>query len=690
MADSVIPFANFKEQEQYLADRGLDRFTIEKLGLEIRTATWLHENGFPKVPGLSRGIVWRLRDPEGAATGKLGARVFYQQGIITNPDKPKFLPPKGQVPGVYFSPLNPKLEYGDKVYVCESYLKADICALLGFYAVGVSGCWGWSYKKQLNWDFALLPWSDLALKPIVCMDSNVNEDNHKLWLAARRLCAAMEVEHQVSGGIIVLPKPKGDKDWGLDDYYIKHGRDATQDYLHGDVEPLPSKVSDKLSLMAGKVVLIEQTAELARVKDGLLMKRNDFENFHYADWVVWNEDDKPIPVAKAYMKWPDRVVVNQLVYLPGQERLKVPEHYNLWEKSDCVPLAANTEYFTSWMQDCFSDPVAREFIYDWWAWQLQNMGGKLNTGLIIVGPPGIGKGWITAIMVKILGDHNVASVPLTVLEKHFNAEVATKQLFVVEETDEVGGSSQIVYNKLKDMITNPRLRLERKGVDAQMIDNVLNVFLTGNQVGIFKLDSADRRFMVAEADGPMANDLEYWEPRWEWLRTGGGAEAVYALLLRRDLARFNAKGMAPMTTAKKDMIEITHTSMELWIESLVSNPEDILIAGQAPVDGCVASAKELAWLYLEGKVQMQEVDRVIATKMNAALKNARVPVVNDGKKIKPTGGIPTTYFQIRQLPSPVHSWSAIVKDRLFWARLKETEMGQVASRPENGSQPTKY
>jgi len=63
-----------------------------------------------------------------------------------------------------------------------------------------------------------------------------------------------------------------------------------------------------------------------------------------------------------------------------------------------------------------------------------------------------------------------------------------------------------------------------------------------------------------------------------------------------------------------------------------------------------------------------------------------VPVANNGKKIKPTGGIPTTYFVVRQLPQEVWNWSALVKDRLFWLHLAASEQGQVAGNGDNGSQ----
>jgi hypothetical protein len=684
MADSPFIFDDFKDQLKYLQDRGLDEITTKRLGLEVKTATWLHEQGFPKVPGLSRGIVWRLRDLRGVETGKLGAKVFYQKGIIADTDKPKFLPPKGQVPGIYYSPLAnwDKLKYGQRIFICESYLKADICAMLGFHAIGVSGCWGWSHGKELLWDFKDLPWRDEGLVPVICMDSDVNPDNPKLYNAARKYNAEMAVRCGVHAEIIVLP---GDAKQGLDDYYVSEGKAKTIALLEGESEPLPDAMSDHLKIMGTEVAVIDQIARLVRIDDGLLMSRGDFENLHYADRQVWTEDGKPIPVAKQYLKWEPRTVVNELVYRPGEERIKVPLFYNAWKGMGVEPLAANTDLFTSWIDDCFATEVEREFILDWWAWQLQNLGGKLTTGLVMVGPPGIGKGWVTAIFAKIFGRDNVASVPLTVLERHFNAEVATKQLFVVEETDEVGSNNQTVYNKLKDMITNPILRLEKKGVDAIYIENHLNVFLTGNQVGIFKLDASDRRFMVAEATAEgIANNPEYWDRRWEWLADGAGAEAVYALLLRRDLARFNPNGMAPMTAAKQDMIEITHQPLDLWIADLVASPEDVLVAGQSEVDGSLCSARELCWLYHEGRTSMVDLDKKEIASMNRALKNARVPCFP--KKIKPKGGVATNYFIIRPLPQTYLSAASLVNERLFWMHLNASEQGKVADQAPEGSQ----
>jgi len=680
---SAFQFTDFKEQLEYLHDRGIDDITIKRLGLEVKTATWLKEQGFPQVPGLARGIVWAMRDINGQVTGKLGARVFYSKGIIVDQDKPKFLPPKGQVPGVYFSPLVDwdKLEYGQRIFICESYLKADIAALLGFHAIGVSGCWGWSYNKELNWDFNTIPWEQ-GLIPVVCFDSNVNQENVKLWQAARRLSAALEVKHRVRTEIAILPPPK-EGDWGLDDYYREHGKDATRQLLLSDAEPLVTAMTDHLTVMSTEVCYAREIARFIEVDTGLIMTRGDFENATYANRIVWNEDGKPVSVAKSYTRWEKRTEVNSVVYRPGSERLMVPEYYNLWRGMGVEPLAADATLFTEWVETVFTTSEAHYFL-DWWSYQLQHLGGKLTTSLVVVGPPGIGKGWITAIMERIFGTENVSKIPITVLERHFNADVAAKQLLIVEETDEVGGNSQAIYNKLKDMITSTTIRLEKKGVDPVLIPNTLNCFLTGNQIGIFKLDSHDRRFAVLEAREPdsslaVANSQSYWDKRWEWLEEAGPS-AVYAHLLGRDLARFNPHGMAPMTSAKKDMIEVRQGTMEGWLDELWHHPDEVLQSGHSEVDGCLASAKELMWLFLGGRVPMHEIDREQVTKMNRALKNARFELANDGKKIKDLDGYPTRYFIIRPLVNPISGWGDLVKDRLFWQRL-------VASQRESSSQP---
>jgi hypothetical protein len=143
--------------------------------------------------------------------------------------------------------------------------------------------------------------------------------------------------------------------------------------------------------------------------------------------------------------------------------------------------------------------------------------------------------------------------------------------------------------------------------------------------------------------------------------------------------------MAPMTGAKQDMIELTHTTLDLWVQQLLHEPESVLVAGHSEVDGYVATAKELLWLYKEGHIRLCDLDRIEVNKMNRALKNARVELANGGKKIK-AAGYPARYFIIRPTPPNILSWATLVSDRLFWTRLVASEQGQ-SSQPDAAGYP---
>ena len=689
----LLDWGTFKEQSDYLKKRGVDEITTKRLGIEVMTESLLEKEGI-RIEGQSRGILWRLKDINGVLTGKVGARLWYKVGFLPNDEKPKFVTPTGQVPGLYFSPLInwDKLEYGQRVYICESYLKADIVCLLGHHAIGISGCWGWSYQKQLIWDFQQLPWRAMGLVPVVCFDSNVYEGRPKLLQAATKLRAELDVRCRVDAHILVLPPPNPDDHWGIDDFYARNGKEATLAHLNGETTPLPNEILEHLKIMNTQVCLITDIKRFVDIETGNLMKREEFENIVYADRMADDPEGKKISVAKIWTKWDGRNTVPRLAYKPGEERLKEGEWFNIWKGMGTEPLAADVGLFLSWVYEVFDTDTERLFFLNWWAWQLQNMGKKMTTSLVIVGKSGIGKGWIARIAELIWGMDNISKNSLGQLDSRFNSELANKQLLIVEESDDMSAKSGgAIYNRMKDLITNPQIRLERKGMDAIMVDNTLNVFITGNRIEIFKLDTFDRRFMVCEARDAgqgICNSAEYWKPRWEWIERGGGAAAIYGYLLSRDLAGFDPYGEAPLTKAKEDMIDITHLPMEVWVEELMGNAEEMMNIRGQPVDGRLATAKELLFVYYDGQKPMHEITKVEATKMNAILKNARFRVASNGSKIK-VDGVPNRYFLLSG-PDESPNWAGEVKGRVFWSRLVASAGPQVASERPPGNREEKW
>jgi hypothetical protein len=695
---ATFEWEGFTEQRQYLANRGIDDITLQRMKVEVVTAHKLTELGFKFHETANRAILWNIRDISGKPTQKYGARVFYNKGFAPENKRPKFLTPKGQIPGVYFSPLArwDKMEYGQNVYICESFLKADIACMLGFHSVGVSGCWGWLYKNQLNWDFQKIPWRDMGLVPVICFDSNVHPET-PLYGSATKFRAQMDMlVHIDSTSIIELPPQEADprKDWGLDDFYQEKGRQATLDFLNSEPTRLPSELRQYLKEMNDRVVFVKELSRVADIESGILMSRGNFEDMNYANIMAENAEGKVVPVAKVWTRWDKRREVKKIGYYPGEERVVDPEYYNLWRGMGCEPKMGDVSLFTDWINAVFQSEMERDFFLDWWSWQLQNLGGKLTPALVMVGKSGIGKGWMTDLVRQIFGQDNVAPIDLFTLGRQFNGDYATKQLAIVEESDQLasrGGGA--IYNKLKDMITNEFVRVERKGMDAFTVENRVNLFLQGNNIDIFKIDEFDRRLAVLELvdrHGVIRNKSDYWIPRWRWGREGGAA-IVYGFLLSRDLSNFDPQGEAPMTEAKRDMVEMTHAPIDQWVSDLMSDPVGVMQVKGSVVDGRIHTAKELMWVYMDGNVPLSEITRADTMKMVKALKNARIPVANGGAKIK-VGNQSQRYFLINGGVEGDKSfnWSKEGEERVFWKALVASGQGQVASESGVGNRNTKF
>ena len=616
----------FAEQTEYLRSRGIDDLTAKRLGLEVVGPTRLKELDFKHKAGVQRAILFPIYSLGGETAG-YGARLFYQK-TFGKDSRAKFLHPpsvSARPPSLYFSPLAnwEYLEYGQRVLICESYIKANIAAKLGFHAIGVSGCWGWSHNQELHWAMQELDWRGKRLVPVLCMDSDVHTESVKLSGVIKHFQAKCEAVLGVKAEMLTLPDgPEGK--WGLDDYYMANGESATREFLGQEAEPIASELDAHLAQMNNEVCVIGDLGRFVSIDRGTLMGRGQFEDINYATRSSFNAEGKATKVAKVWTQWNKRNEVDTLKYKPGKERIvrkdSEESYFNEWKGWGSVPIAGDSGYFTDWLDDSFSGDLERNYFVNWWSYQLQHPGVKLNNALMLVGPSGVGKGWMASIAERIFGSDNTWKCNLSDLESNFNSGLGAAQLMVVEEAD-VAGSVKI-YNVLKDLITNEHIRWERKGVDAIKIDNCLNVFLNSNHIDVLQLDEFDRRFAVLEiTNQSIANDASYWDPRWRWLEEEGGASIIMGYLLARDLTGFNPKGEAPWSQAKSDMVESTHHPMDRWVNDHVLRGEEMVVGGTT-LDCTLMSAKELAWCYHEGRIAYGDVDRRQSMAMYKAVTNA--------------------------------------------------------------------
>lgn len=674
-ASTSLVLEHFSDQLEYLRVRGITEREIEKLKLEFCGSAKLSEEGV-EWSGVDRGILWRIRDAQGSLTGAIGARVWYVKGFV-EVERPKFVTPKGQQPRLYHSQLADweGLEYGSTVVLCESFLKSDVASLCGFHGVGISGVWGWSHQKALIGDFSKLPWKALGLKLVVCFDSNVGPGGKDLLnLSVERFAAEMD-RFGVRVDVAYLPKPAAGGDWGLDDYYAANGREAVVSLI-SDAQPVQTGLHQHMVVMNQEVAVVRSLNRIIGMDNGALMTREQFVKIRFAHRKAWSEDGKPISVPGSWLEWGDRNEVEDIVYRPGEGQISEKggvQSYNTWKGMGIEPKRDDelVKLWTEWLTLAFPRVEERDWFCSWWAVQLQQLGIKLTTGLVLVGVSGVGKGWVAEIMKLVFGMNNVGVCDLGALAGRFNADFSMKQLVIVEEAELYGADGEKIYGKVKDVITNSHTRIERKGLDAFIIENCTNIMLQGNKVDMIKLDEYDRRLGILEVDarGGMANNEEFWGVRWE--RIKDLAAAVYEWLLRYDISEFNPKGKPPVSAAKLAMVESTHSPRDLWVMELKENYKEVMVVAGEVVDGPIATAKELEYVYRNGDIPMWEIDKKMSDAMSRALKLGRVQMANAGNKIK-VGGTPARYFLLDQ-EYKSNSWSDEAQKRKFWARLAGTK-----------------
>lgn len=675
---AVVPFP---KAIQYLADRGLQTAHLDRIGLEIAPASKLNDLGF-RWPGLEHGIVWHIKDINGKPSGNVGARVWYTENPFAPDaqiDKPKFITPKGQVPKLYYSALSSwsRLKKSDTVYLCESFLKADVLASQGFYAVGVSGIHGWSYKKSMI--PCLYDLSRLGVDIVAFFDSNVYETNPKNMRAIEDLRAEFDVFNGFLRWLPLPPKTPGEEreDWGLDDYYMAKGAEALRELCKpANFRSINSGLRSKMRVFNREVVYIEDIGRIAHEESGSMYTASQAITSRWAN-VTHFDGDKPISVCRAWLQDELRRSVPRIEYQPGLERVIPGEFYNLWKGWGVEPaedVDDSIRLLEDWARLALPDEAEREWFLNWLAWPIQNPQGRMSQCCILLGKPGVGKGWIAALLSRIYGRDNCAFIDIEVLGKKFNADYAAKHMVVVEESDAAWkNDSRTLNNRIKDFITQEWRRVEQKGVDAFMVPAVGHLLLQGNDIDVVKLDESDRRVGVLWIEGEeIANNAKFWDSRWLWLEDDG-ADVAMRWMLNRDLTEFNPYGVPPMTSAKREMITSTRNSMESWVSDFIQHPDSVLTSplGVDLQDDLIFTAKELLWLYeSNADLAFNELRKRDVDRMSRELVRQRAPSANEGAKINIKATkvsrfkmVPTRFFHVTGIGEPDKGWADKIRNR---------------------------
>lgn len=291
------------------------------------------------------------------------------------------------------------------------------------------------------------------------------------------------------------------------------------------------------------------------------------------------DKEKLQAVSDSWVAHPDRETVRDCEYDPTggrvieREGLKFVNEFNMPSFDKCSD-TSRLEVFTEHMEYLLPKKVEREWFISWIALNVQQPGRRSKvTPLLVSLPHGTGRGWVTELMEKLLGEWNCTKTKMKELAGEgggaaFNEYLDRSLLCSIEEVYE--GKRYGISDKIRDTLTENRLMVNKKfgGKKTQTI--YVNFFLMTNHNDALALEENDRRINVFSGPKKPRNEA-YYDKLYGWLHDVKNIACLHGYLMARDITGANFQ-RSFKTKARSNMIENNQSETEMMFRDLLENP----------------------------------------------------------------------------------------------------------------------
>jgi hypothetical protein len=208
-----------------------------------------------------------------------------------------------------------------------------------------------------------------------------------------------------------------------------------------------------------------------------------------------------------------------------------------------------------------------EYLLNWFAWCVQFPALKTMVCLIFYGKQRSGKSCIAENLLsiimgkrKIMVTGNVDAV----FGKH--SDVGDKHLVVLNEAN--GKDTKNIHEIIKDAIAREVVQVNPKGIDAYESTDYVNYIMTTNNISAVDVPSDDSRFMPIAVNNCLIGNIDYFKELRADMDDNDVMGSFYDDLMKRDLTGWNACTYRPMTDLKKDMVELSISPYQEFINWL--------------------------------------------------------------------------------------------------------------------------
>ena len=264
-------------------------------------------------------------------------------------------------------------------------------------------------------------------------------------------------------------------------------------------------------------------------------------------------------------KSPDRRTVAKVVFDPsgGATDRNGEPIQNLWQGFSFKPKPGKFELMFWHLHSviCRGDEGNFHYLLGWMAHLVQCPWEA--PGVVVVlrsSREGTGKTTVIGWLAQMLGIHGLMLSEPTQLLGRFNSHLETLCFVGLNELGWAGDKDATA--KLKSIITDPTITIERKHGGVYSVPNVLHIMASSNNDWVVPAGDRARRFFVLDVDPSRVGETAYFNALHAEAQNGGVA-ALMNYLLGFDLTKVNLRAV-PVTDALREQQEISLPLQAQW------------------------------------------------------------------------------------------------------------------------------
>lgn len=366
-----------------------------------------------------------------------------------------------------------------------------------------------------------------------------------------------------------------------------------------------------IAVVGGKIRVIGRMLNANPERDLVMLSLDDFKNLNMNKKIAITDGAgkiKPVPKCQIWLADEGRKEFTGGVEFrpdkPTEFDSPTGLTYNMWRGWTMEPAKGDWSCLRRHIEEviCSGNEEYYTWLLDWMADLYQDPADPKGCAVVLKGLEGSGKGTLFEAMGRTIGRHYKHLTQDKHLTGSFNGHLQDALLVFADEV--VYGGEKKSAGALKALVTEPKLMVERKGLDAYSYDNYARIGIASNEDWFIPAGPQSRRWFVLETSSERTKDRKWFDAIYKEM-DNGGIEAMMYDLLRREITTDLKR--APETALLRDQQEryvasISDTFKGWWADCLERGTIDVM--DEADEDGEIGVA---SWPRLVDKTALYDV-----------------------------------------------------------------------------------